>query len=115
MSSKISLFNFANNDTIYNKYIEDLKKYYILKNKYNKIKETFKNKLLNSNDSLEVKKNGSHNLQLVDQKKDAIFNVSKSIKNSNCVELFTSLNFHSFLRCFNGPSRLVTIMVSFSL
>lgn len=29
--------------------------------------------------SLEVKKNGSHNLQLVDQKKNAIFNVSKSI------------------------------------
>ena len=29
--------------------------------------------------SLEVKKNSSHNLQLVDQKKNAIFNVSKSI------------------------------------
>ena len=29
--------------------------------------------------SLEVKKNGNHNLQLVDQKKNAIFNVSKSI------------------------------------
>ena len=29
--------------------------------------------------SLEVKKNGSHNLQLVDQKKNAIFDVSKSI------------------------------------
>jgi hypothetical protein len=32
--------------------------------------------------SLEVKKNSSHNLQLVDQKKNAIFNVSKSITTS---------------------------------
>lgn len=56
MSVKKDEFNFANNDTIYNKYLDDLKKYYILKNKYNKIKETFKNKLLNSKDSLEVKK-----------------------------------------------------------
>ena len=50
MSVKKDEFNFANNDTIYNKYLDDLKKYYILKNKYNKIKETFKNKLLNSKD-----------------------------------------------------------------
>lgn len=56
MSSKVDEFNFANNDTIYNKYLEDLKKYYILKNKYNKTKEIFKNKLLNSDDSLELKK-----------------------------------------------------------
>lgn len=56
MSIKKDEFNFANNDTIYNKYLDDLKKYYILKNKYNKIKETFKNKLLNSKDTLEVKK-----------------------------------------------------------
>lgn len=56
MSVKKDEFNFANNDTIYNKYLDDLKKYYVLKNKYNKIKETFKNKLLNSKDSLEVKK-----------------------------------------------------------
>lgn len=56
MSVKKDEFNFANNDIIYNKYLEDLKKYYILKNKYNKNKETFKNKLLNSKDSLEAKK-----------------------------------------------------------
>lgn len=56
MSLKKDEFNFANNDTIYNKYLEDLKKYYTIKNKYNKVKETFKNKLLNSNDSLDVKK-----------------------------------------------------------
>jgi len=55
-NSKVDEFNFANDDTIYDKYLEDLKKYYILKNKNNKIKETFKNKLLNSNDSIEVKK-----------------------------------------------------------
>ena len=39
----------------------------------------------------------------------------KSIKNSSCVALFTSLNIHSFFKCFNGPSRLLTIILSLSL
>ena len=56
MSVKKDEFNFANNDTIYSKYLEDLKKYYILKSKHNKIKETFKNKLIFSKDSIETKK-----------------------------------------------------------
>jgi hypothetical protein len=40
----------------YSKYLEDLKNYYTLKNKFTSYKQTFKNKLINSNDSLEIKK-----------------------------------------------------------
>ena len=43
-------------DTDYSKYLEELKSYYNLKNKYNSHKKTFINKLINSKDSLEVKK-----------------------------------------------------------
>tara|TARA_B100001175_G_scaffold257907_1_gene226346 strand:- start:1184 stop:1978 length:795 start_codon:yes stop_codon:yes gene_type:complete len=40
----------------YSKYLEDLKNYYTLKNKFISYKQTFKNKLINSTDSLEIKR-----------------------------------------------------------
>ena len=40
----------------YSKYLEELKSYYNLKEKYNKTKNTIINKLVNSNDSIESKK-----------------------------------------------------------
>jgi hypothetical protein len=43
-------------ETDYSKYLEQLKTYYNLKNRYTSRKQTFINKLINSNDSIESKK-----------------------------------------------------------
>ena len=40
----------------YSKYLEQLKTYYNLKNRYTSRNQTFINKLINSNDSIETKK-----------------------------------------------------------
>lgn len=48
--------NFLKNNDSYNKYLEEIAKYYSLKQKYYKKIETQKNKLLNSDNLLEVKK-----------------------------------------------------------
>ena len=43
-------------DADYNKYLEELKEFYNLKNKYTLQKNALKNKLFNSKDSIESKK-----------------------------------------------------------
>ena len=43
-------------ETDYSKYLEQLKTYYNLKNRYTSRNQTFINKLINSNDSIESKK-----------------------------------------------------------
>lgn len=43
-------------DETYSKYLEDIKKYYLLKNKYDLIKTNAKNKIIKDDNSMEIKK-----------------------------------------------------------
>lgn len=48
--------NFVNDDEKYLTYLEELRKFYTLKRKYTQVKDAIKNKLLNSDNTIEVKK-----------------------------------------------------------
>lgn len=58
MTSKKETISSLNidNDSGYKNYLEEMNKYYSLKKKYVNTKETFKNKLINSKNSIEAKK-----------------------------------------------------------
>ena len=59
-------------DADYNKYLEELKDFYNLKNKYTLQKNAFKNKLFNSKNSIESKKKtfSKHNFKCVNCNKE---------------------------------------------
>ena len=52
----MSKYILKNNDEKFEKYLEKIEKYYKLKNKYNTLLEKAKNKILNSDISIENKK-----------------------------------------------------------